>query len=153
MKPLPSSLFCLLLPFVFVCPASVNAQSCTNSNPAVEGQCASISGLDCADFYPRSYFPNNITLSIQDAVTQVTSYQRFFNARESCSEYLDAFLCLATLPNCEMEGGLPVVRMPCRTFCAQVVSDCSSVIESIGGAQFDALCIFVECSRYVRLSN
>ena len=151
MKPLFPALFCLLL-------FAVNGQDCTNRDPTVEGQCADISGLDCANFYPQSYFPNNLTVSVVTGVTQLQSYQKFFSAQsEKCSEYLDVFLCLAMLPVCEMEGSpgnsSAVVRMPCRAFCNRVYSDCLSVIQSFGGAELDPLCVFADCNRLASLAG
>ena len=117
-------------------------QQCQNREPTERGPCLNISSVQsCGDIYSLSFFPNNVTESLQSGLTYFLSYGKFYNG---CSDYFDVHLCLALFPVCQDAGsGESSFRLPCRDLCRRVRSDCGPI-----DVVKDPQCLLYECERY-----
>ena len=133
--------FCLPL-------AYCQTQSCTNANVTFQGPCVNISDPRCGAFYGRSYFPNIIASTDENAAEILVAYRQFFRGTTECSQNANLFVCLSVFPKCEPALGATPARLkpPCRSLCTRVLGVCSERIRNVPDG-FDVFCL-LNCSRY-----
>lgn len=134
----------LLLLLLFLLAACCRlALQCQNQRPSQEGPCVNLSFVqECGHLYPLSFFPNNITDTLDEALRHFTSYEPHYGG---CSDYLHVHLCIALFPVCSDVGpDRSQFRPPCKNLCSQVRSDCGARVQ----AAADPECLLYDCDRY-----